>query len=226
MAYDHVFCKGQYSSLHPDTLDQTIHQQMGAYPLVISTPTPFREVNVTYTFNVATNYSIFLTIKDVKNFPIFGLLNKNMKAVLYVDDETNNLEAFKAAFRRDFDVFLASSADEARQILDANEIAVLITDQRMPSETGTQLLRKAVEKYPDQVRVLVTAYSDMEAIVAAVNEGYIFKYHKKPWNEGELRLIIHEACEKYHRIKELKNKEIRYKEILKELSGQSENQEK
>ncbi len=142
----------------------------------------------------------------------------SMKNVLYVDDEANNLEAFKAAFRRDFDVFLASSADEARQILSDNEIAVLVTDQRMPTETGTQLLKKAVEAYPDQMRILVTAYTDMEAVVSAINEGYIFKYHKKPWDEDALRESLKQACENYNLIKELKAKEYKYKALLDEIN--------
>jgi two-component system, sensor histidine kinase and response regulator len=141
-----------------------------------------------------------------------------MKTVLYVDDEKNNLDAFKAAFRRDFEVHLASSAEEARKILMHHEIAVLVTDQRMPSETGTQLLRKAVATYPDQIRILVTAYSDTEAIVSAVNEGFIFKYHKKPWDEAELRRSLTEACEKYNRIKELTEKERRYKKLIDEIN--------
>ncbi len=140
-----------------------------------------------------------------------------MKTVLYVDDEVNNLEAFKAAFRRDFSVFLASSAEEARQIMAQHEIAVLVTDQRMPAEKGTQLLRKAVETYPNQIRILVTAYSDMEAIISAVNEGYIFKYHKKPWDEEALRNSLHEACKNYKHLKELKEKEKYYKELLDEI---------
>jgi DNA-binding NtrC family response regulator len=141
-----------------------------------------------------------------------------MYTILYVDDEVNNLEAFKAAFRRDFRVLLASSAEEARQIMAQHEIAVLVTDQRMPSEKGTQLLRKAVETYPDQIRILVTAYSDMEAIISAINEGYIFKYHKKPWDEEALRNSLNEACENYSHLKELKEKEKHYKELLDEIS--------
>lgn len=140
-----------------------------------------------------------------------------MVNVLYVDDEVINLEAFKAAFRRDFQVFTASSAEEARGILNENEIAVLVTDQRMPTETGTQLLKKAVQAYPDQLRILVTAYADTEAIIAAVNEGFIFKYHRKPWNQEDLRDSLHQAASAYQKIKDLKAKEERYKELLKEI---------
>jgi len=141
-----------------------------------------------------------------------------MKTILYVDDELNNLEAFKAAFRRDFEVHLASSAEEARIILSTKEIAVLVTDQRMPNETGTQLLRKAVERYPDQIRILITAYSDTEAIVSAINEGYIFKFHQKPWKEEQLRASLLEACNKYNQIVALKAKEKKYKQLLEEIT--------
>ena len=80
--------------------------------------------------------------------------------VLYVDDEVNNLEAFRATFRRDFNVFTAISAKEAEGILDAeNDIHILITDQRMPLKSGTELLAESVRKYPYQIRILLTAHA-------------------------------------------------------------------
>jgi len=118
--------------------------------------------------------------------------------VLYVDDEENNLMAFKASFRRLFHVFTAISADEGKKILAENEIHVLITDQRMPGTLGTELLAQAVKDYPDQIRILLTGFSDIEAIKDAINRGQIYHYLQKPWNDEELKTTITEAFQVYH----------------------------
>ncbi len=118
--------------------------------------------------------------------------------VLYVDDEENNLMAFKASFRRFFHVFTAISADEGKKILAENEIHVLITDQRMPGTLGTELLAQAVKDYPDQIRILLTGFSDIEAIKDAINRGQIYHYLQKPWNDEELKTTITEAFQVYH----------------------------
>jgi response regulator RpfG family c-di-GMP phosphodiesterase len=118
--------------------------------------------------------------------------------VLYVDDEENNLLAFKAAFRRNFTVFTAISADEGQKILGENEIHVLITDQRMPGTLGTELLAQAVKDYPDHIRILLTGFSDIEAIKDAINRGQIYHYLQKPWNNDELKETIENAYKIYH----------------------------
>jgi response regulator RpfG family c-di-GMP phosphodiesterase len=118
--------------------------------------------------------------------------------VLYVDDEENNLLAFKASFRRHFTVFTAISADEGKKILAENEIHVLITDQRMPGTLGTELLAQAVKDYPDQIRILLTGFSDIEAIKDAINRGQIYHYLQKPWNDNDLKETIESAYKVYH----------------------------
>jgi response regulator RpfG family c-di-GMP phosphodiesterase len=118
--------------------------------------------------------------------------------VLYVDDEENNLLAFKASFRRNFTVFTAISADEGKKILAENEIHVLITDQRMPGTLGTELLAHAVKDNPDQIRILLTGFSDIEAIKDAINRGQIYHYLQKPWNDNDLRETIENAYKVYH----------------------------
>ena len=117
--------------------------------------------------------------------------------VLYIDDEVGNLKAFKAAFRRDFNIFIAESAKEGMQVLRENEIHIILTDQRMPEITGVQFLEKVIDQYPDAIRILVTGYTDMKALVAAVNKGHIFKYISKPWEVDSLRAIIVKAFEVY-----------------------------
>lgn len=122
--------------------------------------------------------------------------------VLYVDDEENNLNAFKASFRRDFKVYTAISADDAKVILADTVIHVLITDQRMPGTTGTELLAQAVKDFPDQTRILLTGFSDIEALKDAINLGQIFCYLQKPWNDEELKETIKRAYQVYNLKKE------------------------
>ena len=113
--------------------------------------------------------------------------------VLYVDDEVHNLQAFQATFRRSCNVFTANSAMEAEVILAENDIHVLITDQRMPVKTGTQLLAETINKYPDQVRILVTAFADVKCMEDAIKKGYVYKILKKPWDHETLQQAIEEG---------------------------------
>ncbi|MFN5793629.1 MAG: response regulator [Bacteroidota bacterium] len=122
--------------------------------------------------------------------------------VLYVDDEDNNLNAFRAGYRRDFEIYTASSALEGLKILEQHEIPVLITDQRMPEVLGTELLAEAVQKFPDQMRILLTGFSDIDALKDAVNRGQIYKYMQKPWNHDELKETINMAAQIYQLKKE------------------------
>ncbi|MFI5140680.1 MAG: response regulator [Sphingobacteriales bacterium] len=122
---------------------------------------------------------------------------ENKITVLYVDDEENNLFSFKATFRIKYQVLTAISGDEALKILGSNQVHVIITDQRMPEMTGVEFLEKVLEKFPDPMRILLTGYADMEAVVDAVNKGKIFHYLTKPWKEEELDLAINRAYEKF-----------------------------
>jgi len=123
--------------------------------------------------------------------------NEQLINVLYVDDQVNNLLAFTASYRREYNIFTAISAMEAKAILAANEIHVLITDQKMPETQGTQLLQEAVRDYPLQTRIMLTAYSDNEAIFDAFHKGLIYKYMLKPWDFTELKNTIDMAYEVY-----------------------------
>jgi PAS domain S-box-containing protein len=110
--------------------------------------------------------------------------------VLFVDDEENNLKAFKSTFRRDLDIHLASSGPEALEILDRENVHVIISDQRMPGMSGSEFLAIARERYPEKRRILLTGYSDLEAVIAAVNQGGIHAYATKPWDANDLLLRI------------------------------------
>jgi response regulator RpfG family c-di-GMP phosphodiesterase len=125
-------------------------------------------------------------------------------SVLYVDDEENNLFSFKAVFRVKYQVYTAISGDEALKILGEKPIEIIITDQRMPNMTGVEFLEKVIEKFPDPMRLLLTGYADMNAVVDAVNKGKIFHYLSKPWNEEELDMTINRAYEAYLQKEKLK----------------------
>ncbi len=117
--------------------------------------------------------------------------------ILYVDDEQNNLVSFKATFRMKYNIHIAISGEEAIKILNNNVIDIIITDQRMPNMTGVEFLESILEKYPEPMRILLTGYADLNAVIDAVNKGKIFHYLTKPWNEEELDMTINRAFEVY-----------------------------
>ncbi|WP_194975032.1 response regulator [Aquiflexum lacus] len=117
--------------------------------------------------------------------------------ILYVDDEENNLQAFKATFRRDYQIFLAMSADEGRRILKSEDVHIIITDQRMPEETGVDFLSSIIPINPDPIRILLTGYTDIQAVIDAINKGQIYHYLTKPWEEEYMRNVIQNAYEVY-----------------------------
>ncbi len=117
--------------------------------------------------------------------------------ILYVDDEEHNLFSFKATFRVKYQVYTAISGDEAMEILKKEPVNIIVTDQRMPSMTGVEFLEEVLKVYPDPMRILLTGYADMGAVVDAVNRGKIFHYLAKPWNEEELDKTIQDAFSLY-----------------------------
>jgi len=117
--------------------------------------------------------------------------------VLYVDDEVHNLNAFKASFRRKFNIFTANSAVEGRQILESEDIHVIVTDQRMPVTTGIEFLESIIPDFPEPIRILLTGYADINAVIDAINKGQVYRYIQKPWMEDDLRINIEKAFELY-----------------------------
>jgi len=117
--------------------------------------------------------------------------------LLYIDDEEYNLIAFHATFRRDFQVFTAPSAAEGLKILQSNDIHVILSDQRMPGMTGIEFFESIVNAFPDPVRILITGYSDIKAVIDAINKGQVYKYLSKPWDNDTLGNFVHKAYEVY-----------------------------
>lgn len=117
--------------------------------------------------------------------------------VLYVDDEEHNLMSFKATFRIKYKVYTAISGEEAIKIMDSKPIDIIITDQRMPNMTGVEFLESILDRHEDPMRILLTGYADLNAVIDAVNKGKIFHYLTKPWNEDELDMTIQRAYDIY-----------------------------
>ena len=124
-------------------------------------------------------------------------MKKEKISILYVDDEMNNLISFKAVFRIKYNILTAISGEEAIKILRNNTVNIIITDQRMPQMTGVEFLESILNEYPDPIRILITGYADMNAVIDAINKGKIFHYLTKPWNEEELDMTILRAYDVY-----------------------------
>lgn len=132
--------------------------------------------------------------------------NRSKLKLLVVDDEPDNLDLLYRTFRRDFQVYKADSAFSALETLEQQgEMAVIISDQRMPEMNGTEFLGKTVERFPDTIRILLTGYTDVEDLVEAINSGQVFKYITKPWQPEELKLVVQQAAETYRFSKQRTN---------------------
>ena len=123
--------------------------------------------------------------------------NRGQFAVLYVDDEEKALKYFRMAYGGDFPVLTASNVADAVEILrrQADQIGILITDQRMPGEQGVDLLKRVCSEWPGIVRILTTAYSDLDDAIDAVNSGEILRYVTKPWDIQALRAELRHAMD-------------------------------
>jgi signal transduction histidine kinase len=133
-----------------------------------------------------------------------------MKAhVLFVDDEEPNLVVFEAMCGDDFPVLTASSGADGLALMKEHEIGVVLTDQRMPGMTGIELLEKVESEYPDTIRLLITAYSDLQAAEDAINRGHVRRYMRKPWEPEVLRAELRDAIDLYNlntRVKQLEQR--------------------
>ncbi|WP_017306952.1 SpoIIE family protein phosphatase [Spirulina subsalsa] len=138
--------------------------------------------------------------------------------LMVVDDEPDNLDLLYRTFRRDFNVFRADGALSALDTLEQEgEMAVIISDQRMPVMNGTEFLSKTVDRFPDTIRILLTGYTDVEDLVDAINSGKVFKYITKPWNPEKLKETVQQASETYLVLKQRTNelsRALRREEIL------------
>jgi response regulator RpfG family c-di-GMP phosphodiesterase len=117
--------------------------------------------------------------------------------ILVVDDEVPNLRLLRRVLSPDHEIFEADSGAAALKLLESENISLIITDQRMPSMTGVQLLEQSLLINPDVIKILLTGYTDVQALIDAINAGNVYKYIPKPWDAEELKLTVRRALEAY-----------------------------
>jgi response regulator RpfG family c-di-GMP phosphodiesterase len=120
--------------------------------------------------------------------------------LLVVDDEPDVGDSVQDLLRREFHVLKAKSADEGWKLMQDHEVHIVMTDQRMPRVTGVELLTRVRRGNPHAIRMLFTGYSDLESIIAAINQGHIFRFLRKPWQPDELFDAVREAAAEYDRL--------------------------
>jgi len=119
--------------------------------------------------------------------------NEPKARILFVDDEERILNALKSIFRARYHVFTATSGDQAFEFLQKFRVHLIVSDQRMPGMLGVELLRRAKELSPNTVRILLTGYSDLASIVGSINEGEVYRFINKPWNNQDIQAVVAEA---------------------------------
>ena len=133
-------------------------------------------------------------------------MSKKKGRVLYVDDEEINLVNFRETLRDDFEIFTAGSGHEALALLEQEgEMALVVSDQRMPGMSGIELLAMVRELYPDTIRMIISAYTEIHELIEAINKVEVYRYFVKPWQEDQLRLSIGNAVGSYNLGQEIKD---------------------
>lgn len=133
------------------------------------------------------------------------------KTILYVDDDIQNLTVFEYAFIKNYTIHVVETVKEAWEILENTEIGVLISDQRMPEQHGIDFLKEVSLVYPNIVRILLTAYADINLVFEAINTGRVYAYITKPWDKGDLQIKLDNALEAY-------NLKMQNKDLINSLS--------
>ena len=140
--------------------------------------------------------------------------------ILIVDDEVDNVDALERLFRKTYKVHRATSGKEALNILkDHPDVALILSDQRMPEMTGVQLLKKSITTHPNTMRILLTGYTDVKSIVGSINSGEVYRYLNKPWDPVDLHNTIDKAVEKFSLRQELVHKNQQLEKALEELKS-------
>lgn len=120
---------------------------------------------------------------------------RNKPNIIFIDDEIRILRSLKMIFRRTHNVYITTDPAEFRRLIRQNYMHVIVCDQRMPLVAGTQLLSEAKEISPLSVRLLLTGYADLNAVIDSINEGEIYRYITKPWDSDRLKIVIQEATD-------------------------------
>lgn len=143
-------------------------------------------------------------------------------SVVVVDDEEDNLDAFRFAFRKSFQLHYALGGPAALDLLDRIDAAVIVSDQRMPKMSGIEFLRRAKERRPDAFGILLTAYADMPVLIDAINSGAVDRYVQKPWDSKELTAILRQGIKSFATVRENR----RLREQLAQYAGYLEREQR
>ncbi|HJQ67848.1 MAG TPA: response regulator [Blastocatellia bacterium] len=130
--------------------------------------------------------------------------------ILAVDDEPANLRMLERLFRREYRVLTANSGEEALAMLQKENVSLIITDQRMPGMTGTEMLRESMHSSPDSIKIILTGYTDLEALTEAINTTRVYKFVSKPWDPTALRQTVQDAFREYGML-------ARYKQVIDDI---------
>lgn len=136
--------------------------------------------------------------ESVASFNVPDILEEDFNNILYVDDEDSNLRVFDSVFSRYYNVFTANNGKMAIKLLHQYDIHMIITDQKMPEMTGTDLLEQTLGDFPDVIRIILTGFADIQAIIKAINKCSIYKYVTKPYENAEIKDIIDKGLELYN----------------------------
>ncbi|QDV35199.1 response regulator [Tautonia plasticadhaerens] len=138
--------------------------------------------------------------------------------LLVVDDEPDVCDSVHDLLRREFRVLKANGAEEGLRVLRDEEVHIIMTDQRMPRVTGVELLTRAQARMPQAVRMLYTGYADLESIIAAINQGHIYQFLRKPWQPEELLEAVRSAAAEYDRLVSAEDERVRLRRELEALN--------
>jgi response regulator RpfG family c-di-GMP phosphodiesterase len=120
--------------------------------------------------------------------------------LLIIDDEPHVCDSVHDLLRREFRVLKAHSAEEGYRIMQEEEVHIVMSDQRMPQISGVELLTKVKARHPQAIRMLFTGFADLESIIAAINQGHIYQFMKKPWQPEELIAAVRQAAVEFDRL--------------------------
>ena len=128
------------------------------------------------------------------------MIPRKKYCLLVVDDEPHVCDSVHDLLRREFRVLKANSAQEGYRLLMEEEVHIIMSDQRMPQISGVELLAQVKSRYPHAIRMLFTGFADLESIIAAINQGHVYQFLKKPWQPEELESAVRQAAAEYERL--------------------------
>ncbi|MGE3819077.1 MAG: response regulator [Isosphaeraceae bacterium] len=137
--------------------------------------------------------------------------------LLIVDDEPNVCDSVHDLLRREFRVLKAHSAEEGYRMMQEEEVHIIMSDQRMPQISGVELLERVKSRNPRAIRLLFTGFADVESIIAAINQGHVYQFLKKPWQPEDLEAAVRQAAQEYERLTSADDERARLLQMIDDL---------